>query len=144
MQRKGVWTASKMHLLLIRNTAVESQGNAWPEKGDQSAAWGGGVCTPTDDRIWEVHKPLQSDTLLSFSQSGNLQGLYLPAPLSCFLSDCSWLLFSQDKNQEMQKLGFEKWKDGPPVRGRRVSQQVRRVVHRRRSHLWWLSLEKNL
>lgn len=48
MQREeGVWIASEMHLLLMRNTAAASEENAWPEtsKGtDVCACACAGVC----------------------------------------------------------------------------------------------------
>lgn len=67
MQRKEVWTASKMHLLLIRNTAVEREENAWPETRKGTC-----MCTILHlrvytcvrvcvytyrEKIWVVYKP---------------------------------------------------------------------------------------
>ena len=46
MQRKDVWTASKMHLLLIRDTALESEEKrlAKDEKGDEDARISASAC----------------------------------------------------------------------------------------------------
>ena len=54
----------------------------------------------------EVPKSLQPDTPHFISHNRRLKpARFLPAkdPSVVALTDCSWLLFSQDKNQEMQK-----------------------------------------
>lgn len=112
-QRKGVLTPSKMYLLLIRNTAVESEGDAGQEarKRDlcvhECVRMRVCVFAGRRERTAEVQKSLQPDTL-HFS-SHNLRMKTCKAstcqhPSAVSLTDCSWLLFSQDKNQEMQKL----------------------------------------
>lgn len=77
-EKEGL-TPSKMYLLLIRNTAVE--------RGREKRA-------------------LQRDTPLSISHNSlfrTCKSLPSRVTLLFYVTWCSCLLFSQDKNQEMQK-----------------------------------------